>query len=727
MGIEKRFCDLRLCFENCVFRDEFKKNSIDYFIKSLILLFMIECIYLFSDSSPAIILLIVSFLALILIGCEDDCILKRDLDDDITSILTEQSNYVWIIDFKYGLVKIFYRQTNCLADSQLSYVYTIEDLFLLVDSNDKVNVVELISNLKSEQRKFETSIHIKDYDELYKKFRIKANIRRTEQNEIEYMYGYADLLDNGYKEMMLESDKKINDVVSRVGDSYVMIEINEDGSLGECIVSNNEFAMLIGADENLISGKSLFELGVPDRVINQIQTSNKKEHITSFIGKNGNVKHILIKRNDICIKDKQIAMLLVKNITQLRKLQCDMKKNEELYRMFFEALPDAIFATEEGVIKYVNMAGVNLLNMKDRKQALNKKLLSFIDGKYHDKLISLKKERKNKYTEAIVNCADGSSKFVEIAYSAVMTGIDRAEKIVILRDVTKYLNAQKKLKETVKKNEELVNQTIQDYKLKEELFSNLSHDFKTPLNIILGVVQLFKKFNQNKGVRCDDKKVGKYLSVMNQNCFRLLRLINNLTDLVKSDTGYLQMNSSEVDVVEMLENLVTSVVDFVETKGIKMIFDTNVESEIVVIDIDKIERTILNLLSNSIKNCKKGDIISVTLNCENSNMRISVKDTGSGIPKDKLEHIFDRFVRGNVTSLNSVQGSGIGLTLVKSFIEMHNGTINVDSEVGVGTNVVIDIPYVHKEVFDYDFAGLSTEECNRVAERINHELSDMYL
>ncbi len=200
------------------------------------------------------------------------------------------------------------------------------------------------------------------------------------------------------------------------------------------------------------------------------------------------------------------------------------------------------------------------------------------------------------------------------------------------------------------------------------------------------ILDLYKK-----DAKSYDKKE-QYIKVIKQNCYRLMRLINNLLDTTKLDSGYLKLNLVNCNIVNLVEEITLSVVYYAESKNINIIFDTDVEEKIMAVDPDKIERIVLNLLSNAIKFTGSGGNIYVTVKDFEDNIIISVKDTGIGIPKDKIENIFDRFVQVDKTLRRNKEGSGIVLYLVKSFVNMHEGTIDIQSEIGKGSEFIINIP-----------------------------------
>ena len=255
-------------------------------------------------------------------------------------------------------------------------------------------------------------------------------------------------------------------------------------------------------------------------------------------------------------------------------------------------------------------------------------------------------------------------------------------------------------------------------KEKSEFISNISHELRTPLNIFYSTVQLLDRMSENETL--DFKLMyKKYKKPLHVNCKRMLRLINNVMDISNIDTGILKPNFGNYDIVSISEDITLSVVNYASLKSINIQFDTNVEEHIIKCDPTMIERILLNLLSNAIKFSEKNKNIYVDLNVEDKWVQIEVKDEGIGI-NDNVKHIiFDKFVQVDKSFTRMNEGSGIGLSIVKSMIDLHNGNISVESEVNVGSTFKILLPNecLNDSYFEtYDINNSSTEL----------ELSDIY-
>ena len=276
------------------------------------------------------------------------------------------------------------------------------------------------------------------------------------------------------------------------------------------------------------------------------------------------------------------------------------------------------------------------------------------------------------------------------------------KRIYEVRGLTKYNTIDREL-ELTDKNIELENivkefkekeEKFEYDKLKTEFFANISHEFKTPLNILMGAMQLLELYASNGTIIDPHLKLDKYLKTMKQNALRLLRLINNIIDLTKIDSDYFYVELHNYDIVEIIEGVIQSINLYAKVKSVNIIFEKKIKEQVMAIDADKIERILLNLLSNALKFTDKNGNIEVEVGTRENLVYISVKDDGIGIQEDKLEVIFQRFRQVDKSFTRNREGSGIGLSLVKSLVEMHKGNIIVKSEYGKGSEFIVELPIV---------------------------------
>ena len=221
--------------------------------------------------------------------------------------------------------------------------------------------------------------------------------------------------------------------------------------------------------------------------------------------------------------------------------------------------------------------------------------------------------------------------------------------------------------------------------LKTRFFANISHEFRTPISLILGPLkEMYNKAND------DQSRSG--IAIMLRNAKRLLRLINQLLDLSKLEAGKMKLSASPVELVEFLRDIASSYESLATTKKIKYFFYAEVAQLTVYIDSEKVEKIVHNLLSNAFKFTKEGGQVILNLKADEKHCSIIVKDTGIGIPGDQLNKVFDRFYQVDSSQTRGYEGSGLGLALAKDLVELHRGKISVHSKEGKGTTLTVTLP-----------------------------------
>ncbi|MDR5588914.1 MULTISPECIES: ATP-binding protein [Clostridium] len=262
--------------------------------------------------------------------------------------------------------------------------------------------------------------------------------------------------------------------------------------------------------------------------------------------------------------------------------------------------------------------------------------------------------------------------------------------------------------------------------LKTQFFANLSHEFKTPLNIILTTAQLMESYIKKFDDILEKQNMCKYIKGLKQNSYRLLKLVNNLIDITKIDGGHYKVNMVNKNIVNVIEEIVLSVAEYTKNKERDIIFDTDEEEIILACDPEKIERIILNLVSNALKYTEKDGIIKVNIstNLDDNEVIISVKDNGIGIPKEYKEKIFERFKQVENSLHKNYEGSGIGLSLVKSIVEMHGGEIWINSNPEEGTEVIFTLPI--RKIDEEKLDEYNNKKISSKIEVFDIEFSDIY-
>ena len=309
-----------------------------------------------------------------------------------------------------------------------------------------------------------------------------------------------------------------------------------------------------------------------------------------------------------------------------------------------------------------------------------------------------------------------------IAYLILLVGIY----IEIVRRIEESarLNSQvsdfKKLKIKYKEIKEVE-------KAKGQFFANLSHEIKTPINIIYSCVQLLD-INKKDSESALWNAYNKYDNTIKQNCYRLLRLVNNLVDMTKIDSGYMNLSFVNYEIVSLVEDIILSIVPYVESKNINVLFDTYIEELEIRCDPESIERVILNLLSNAVKFTNNNGNIFVLMDVDDEYVTIRVKDDGVGVSEEVQEEIFKRFVQEDKSFNRKKEGSGIGLALVKSLVELHDGQVYLEKGTKKGSEFVVKLPNVRieKEKENENDNKIIDVDNKPLVQKIHIEFSDIY-
>lgn len=219
---------------------------------------------------------------------------------------------------------------------------------------------------------------------------------------------------------------------------------------------------------------------------------------------------------------------------------------------------------------------------------------------------------------------------------------------------------------------------------------NLSHELRTPINVISATVQLISSLMSNKTMTYE--KAYEYMDIIDRNCGNLLKIINDIIDSSKIETGHYIINKENKDIVYVVEEAALNMKKFIEEKGIDLIIDPYIEEKIISFDSNEIERSVINLLANAVKFTPEGGEIKVFIKEVNNFIEITVEDTGIGISKEDQEFIFNRFSQVEGTGTKKASSSGIGLTLVKYIAELHHGYVRLESEVNKGSKFTVGLP-----------------------------------
>jgi signal transduction histidine kinase/DNA-binding response OmpR family regulator len=238
-------------------------------------------------------------------------------------------------------------------------------------------------------------------------------------------------------------------------------------------------------------------------------------------------------------------------------------------------------------------------------------------------------------------------------------------------------------------------------RMKTRFFANISHEFRTPITLILGII---KQLKEGKS----DSKDRKLLDIAYQSAQRQNRLVNQLLDLSRVEAGKMDLKMVYMDLVPFLKGIVYSYESLAKERTITTVLDSKVEELMLYFDPDKMEKILFNILTNAYKFTPPGGAVSVVLVKSFGKVSIKISDTGKGIAKEYLDRVFDRFFQADLDRSDMQEGSGIGLSLVKELVLLHKGNISIDSLENKGTAVTLQFllgeQHVHPDLISEDVA-----------------------
>lgn len=449
-----------------------------------------------------------------------------------------------------------------------------------------------------------------------------------------------------------------------------------------------EYFRILGLDKAGIRFKNIEEffpfLHPEDRVFistdifkEKIQKCREGDMLTlRCIGKNGKViwleDHFFSVLKDGNGKPLRVRSYTV-NITSQREKELKIRKLEERNRKVIEALPEFIFIFDENFfIKDVLIADDStLLHPIDQ--------LRGGDGRniYSPEVCDL-------FMENIREClVDGKLK--EIEYPLDVEGLERHyfqarivpfednQVLALIHDITQRVKRANELVEAKQRAEE-------SDRMKSVFLANMSHEIRTPLNAIVG-------FSEIVAMTEDPKEKEEYVQIIQQNSNLLLQLINDILDLSRIESGKSEMHLDPTDLSAVLEEVG-------KVHNLKMRYGIELKTELpekaiwTMTDRNRVTQVLFNFLSNAIKNTESGSI-TLGMSVEGEWLKCYVKDTGCGIPKDKISKIFSHFEKVN----EFAQGTGLGLPICKSIIDRLGGRVEVESELGKGSTFSFYLPY----------------------------------
>lgn len=366
--------------------------------------------------------------------------------------------------------------------------------------------------------------------------------------------------------------------------------------------------------------------------------------------------------------------ILIKN-SELEVSHILIRKKEMMFKDFFRRIPVPIIILSDNTrrVIYCNKYFLDLIGEENIRSIINKKISKLIKFN-EDDIFKCKDIPYKKIYRGEIEC-NNDKKYLNI--EIIDHNKENGEIILNVTDITSKIKINSM-------REDIERKLVQE-KIKRDFLSNISHDLKTPINVIYSAIQLEQIFIKNK----DRQALLKYNGIAKKNCLSLMKLTNNLIDSSKIESGYLYPNLKTINVVEFVEETVNSLIYYAKQKEIQLLFDTNNEEIYLKLDENFMHRILLNIISNSIKYILREGKIFVGVFEDNDDVNIVIKDNGVGMSKEFIDKIFIKYSMGENNNTIDEKGSGIGLFVVKKLVELQYGDINVSSNRGKGTKIVI--------------------------------------
>ena len=403
---------------------------------------------------------------------------------------------------------------------------------------------------------------------------------------------------------------------------------------------------------------------------------------------------------------------LKQNIEKIEEVNFNMEYYKIIYEQLLKNMPSGIIISHKHKIMFVNNKVLKLFKLDSEENIINKNISDLIykeDREKYDKTI--KSIDKNEKKESVIH--------TRFSYNNVMFEAQEIRFYETVHQKTFQVSIIDSIEDKIKLEDAKRELQLRDVmeKTRDEVLSNISHEFKTPVNVIYSTVQI-QDLNLQKG---DYDKILEFNKLIKQNCNRLIRLINNFIDSTKLENNKVEIHKKRVNIVSIAEDITMSVINFAKRQKIDVVFDAEQEELYCDIDIDQMERIMLNILSNAIKYNKPNGNIDVIVKDRKEKVYIDVIDSGIGIPKDRINTIFDRFERMENKNAVIKEGSGIGLSIVKKLVDALDGEINIESEVDKGTTVRL----IFKKSKNQNGIEEVYDISQHLEEKVNLEMSDI--
>lgn len=488
-----------------------------------------------------------------------------------------------------------------------------------------------------------------------------------------------DILNEGVIIHNGESVSYINSKATEIFDLYDL----EDHSIS---IENIKNKIIKKQKKEFYNNIALIKAGAEDRILTKLETEKGKiiEFVTTTLGLNN--------------KDMFISIAI--DITNLENAITDIEQSEKTYKLLLHTLPEGIIIIDKKTKRHIyrNESTIEILKSVGVEK-FSEVVKTYLDNYEYGKF--------KKFTINSKNNIDISLAIIERKEDDTL--------VVVVRTLDyeyKAIKMKEELKEINKKT-----------KFKTDFLYNIVNDIRKPIDGIFESNSIL--YDNKEKYESKSKYIDNYTRLLRQNCYRLIRISDNIKSIRDIESGNCSLKLEKCNVIKLINSIVKASKTYTDEKGIDIKLSSNIAEKIMLIDVEKVEKIILNILSNAIKFTDKGGKIELNINYDDEKLNISIKDTGIGIPSEKIDDIFDSFEQVDRTLSRGAEGTGIGLYLVKKLSELHDIEITVNSELDIGSEFNISI----NEKFESSSADKKDTlySISENSEKVDVEYSDIYI
>ncbi len=400
------------------------------------------------------------------------------------------------------------------------------------------------------------------------------------------------------------------------------------------------------------------------------------------------------------------VVLVIKNITEYQKAEEEIRRLSEFNKKILDNVPVSIITiNKDEVVTSVNdffyalagennLVGENIFSRpffkKENLVKKYKKLLKTGESFSKSNCKTINSQGEIKYLNIIATPVRNKKGEIE---GAISMALDNTEAILKEQEIAKLnINLEKKVSKRTQQLNDINKELQKILELKSKFISDASHELRTPLTIMQGNLDLAIKENNARG-----EAIPEAFNLINKEIGQISGILSDLTMLTNTDSDAEKINYEKINLASLIKAVEESLKILAKHKKIKVLNNKTKKTINIMGDEAKLEKLLLNIVSNAIKYTKEGGVVKIQAEKNDNNIKIIVEDNGIGIPGEDLPYIFERFYRADKARSNAEGGTGLGLSIAKWIAEAHYGKIDVESTLGKGSKFTIDLPYDYKK------------------------------